>query len=400
MTEHLRTNPETPSALEQAQRFADWFAEYVYGMHDRLPDELPPIVEERLFTCFGTAPDVRQLDSIRDHFIGLEYDNQLAMSLYFSGYPDNSLEALVDDMPAFHAFLSATFPPYPKVSAASATRNPPTIRSTEQSRKTPDLIPVGIRIGGIALESVDELTLAGILNQAVEREMPWQAKALCAQTDPEAFFPEKGGSTREAKKVCLSCEVRDKCLHYALDNDERFGIWGGLSERERRKYKKNGGVMAEPRPTIEPLLKRPRRIEQFLGMVSASQDEADMLFDRPEQFARLVYSLLDKIYPEADDDFDQYADRRARLLDYFVLDKKERDVQVVWDELGKDLDDLSYEIAHDKKEYEVDRFDQSPSYAMNCLALWQGQDELGVSRVIHRKPRWMHEDMREDATTG
>ncbi len=66
----------------------------------------------------------------------------------------------------------------------------------------------------------------------------WQERALCAQTDPEAFFPEKGGSTREAKKVCLSCDVRGDCLEYALSNDERFGIWGGLSERERRKLKK------------------------------------------------------------------------------------------------------------------------------------------------------------------
>ena len=66
----------------------------------------------------------------------------------------------------------------------------------------------------------------------------WQEHALCAQTDPEAFFPEKGGSTREAKKVCLSCDVRDSCLQYALDHDERFGIWGGLSERERRRLKR------------------------------------------------------------------------------------------------------------------------------------------------------------------
>ena len=69
-------------------------------------------------------------------------------------------------------------------------------------------------------------------------ELAWQERALCAQTDPEAFFPEKGGSTREAKKVCLSCEVRVECLEYALTQDERFGIWGGLSERERRRLKK------------------------------------------------------------------------------------------------------------------------------------------------------------------
>jgi WhiB family transcriptional regulator, redox-sensing transcriptional regulator len=66
----------------------------------------------------------------------------------------------------------------------------------------------------------------------------WQERALCAQTDPEAFFPEKGGSTREAKRICMGCEVRDACLEYALAHDERFGIWGGLSERERRRLKR------------------------------------------------------------------------------------------------------------------------------------------------------------------
>jgi WhiB family redox-sensing transcriptional regulator len=66
----------------------------------------------------------------------------------------------------------------------------------------------------------------------------WQDLALCAETDPEAFFPEKGGSTREAKKVCGGCEVRKDCLEYALASDQRFGIWGGLSERERRKLKR------------------------------------------------------------------------------------------------------------------------------------------------------------------
>lgn len=73
---------------------------------------------------------------------------------------------------------------------------------------------------------------------ALEGPLAWQQKALCAQTDPEAFFPEKGGSTREAKAVCMSCEVQAQCLSYALSNDERFGIWGGLSERERRRLRR------------------------------------------------------------------------------------------------------------------------------------------------------------------
>ncbi|WP_253953964.1 WhiB family transcriptional regulator [Schaalia sp. 19OD2882] len=69
--------------------------------------------------------------------------------------------------------------------------------------------------------------------------LAWQQLALCAQTDPEAFFPEKGGSTREAKAVCHACDVREQCLEYALANDERFGIWGGLSERERRRLRRS-----------------------------------------------------------------------------------------------------------------------------------------------------------------
>jgi WhiB family transcriptional regulator, redox-sensing transcriptional regulator len=72
-------------------------------------------------------------------------------------------------------------------------------------------------------------------------EQEWQERALCAQTDPEAFFPEKGGSTREAKRICSGCEVRAECLEYALAHDERFGIWGGLSERERRRLRRTAG---------------------------------------------------------------------------------------------------------------------------------------------------------------
>ena len=81
--------------------------------------------------------------------------------------------------------------------------------------------------------------IAGLLGIGLEADaQSWQERALCAETDPEAFFPEKGGSTREAKKICTGCEVKAECLEYALANDERFGIWGGLSERERRRLRR------------------------------------------------------------------------------------------------------------------------------------------------------------------
>ena len=65
----------------------------------------------------------------------------------------------------------------------------------------------GAAAGGMTLDE---------LFGAVEQE--WQDQALCAQTDPEAFFPEKGGSTREAKRICKACAVRDECLEYALEH--------------------------------------------------------------------------------------------------------------------------------------------------------------------------------------
>lgn len=79
-----------------------------------------------------------------------------------------------------------------------------------------------------------------VMTPADLAELEWQDKALCAEVDPEIFFPEKGGSTRAAKRVCRSCEVRAECLEYALDNPDagRYGIWGGFSERERRIFRK------------------------------------------------------------------------------------------------------------------------------------------------------------------
>ena len=64
----------------------------------------------------------------------------------------------------------------------------------------------------------------------------WRDLALCAETDPEAFFPEKGGSTRAAKRVCFACEVRAACLDDALARGERHGVWGGLSYKQRRRH--------------------------------------------------------------------------------------------------------------------------------------------------------------------
>jgi WhiB family redox-sensing transcriptional regulator len=78
-------------------------------------------------------------------------------------------------------------------------------------------------------------------------QQDWQERALCAQTDPEAFFPEKGGSTREAKRICSGCEVRAECLEYALAFDQ---TWCGLTRSAPRfRYRSPGDVTVCALPT-------------------------------------------------------------------------------------------------------------------------------------------------------
>lgn len=77
---------------------------------------------------------------------------------------------------------------------------------------------------------------SGMLPLVGDRQ--WQDQANCLGVDPDLFFPERGASTREAKEVCRGCVVKQDCLEFALANGEKFGIWGGLSERERRKLRR------------------------------------------------------------------------------------------------------------------------------------------------------------------
>jgi WhiB family redox-sensing transcriptional regulator len=75
----------------------------------------------------------------------------------------------------------------------------------------------------------------------------WRDEGLCREVDPELFFPEKGeGNDGSAKRICRQCEVSAQCLGYALANCERYGIWGGLTERERRRLKRGRSLTANP----------------------------------------------------------------------------------------------------------------------------------------------------------
>lgn len=71
-----------------------------------------------------------------------------------------------------------------------------------------------------------------------EDQPPWMLDGNCIGTDPDMFFPTRGESTNDAKQCCVGCRVRTECLDYAMVNKLGFGVWGGLSERERKRLRR------------------------------------------------------------------------------------------------------------------------------------------------------------------
>jgi WhiB family redox-sensing transcriptional regulator len=92
--------------------------------------------------------------------------------------------------------------------------------------------------------TVTPVSAPGSADRHADGDRTWQDEANCLGVDPDLFFPERGASTREAKEVCRGCVVRLDCLEYALTNGEKFGIWGGLSERERRRLRRQRALSA------------------------------------------------------------------------------------------------------------------------------------------------------------
>lgn len=283
-------------ALDAAHEMEDWFEDFAFGFSDEI-GKLPEVTRGRLTRQFGNGDIASQLTKLRDILFVADEELQPALALYICGYPDEAIDVLSDQgTEGIELFLEKTKQPFrlpsewlqPIVLSVESPR--PIVRSVQDPRT---MVPeVNLRVSQTQGKDVEtsaspshqttsqstaaqvaptpppEKTVSGHKHPAEfntkgvqnvrkfldadpgvvygdpesydvdENPLAWQERALCAQTDPEAFFPEKGGSTREAKKVCLSCDVSSECLDYALKNDERFGIWGGLSERERRKLKR------------------------------------------------------------------------------------------------------------------------------------------------------------------
>ncbi len=75
-------------------------------------------------------------------------------------------------------------------------------------------------------------------------ETTWMAKGNCADRDPKIFFPSDGIGVARAKSICSTCPVQAACLEHALTHRIDHGVWGGCSERQRRKIRKQRKIDA------------------------------------------------------------------------------------------------------------------------------------------------------------
>jgi WhiB family transcriptional regulator, redox-sensing transcriptional regulator len=86
--------------------------------------------------------------------------------------------------------------------------------------------------------TVPALRLVDTPTPGPDPDAGWQVHAACAGMNGDLFFPGQGESVKEAKAVCVTCPVINECLDYAMTGREKFGIWGGTTERERRSMRR------------------------------------------------------------------------------------------------------------------------------------------------------------------
>jgi WhiB family redox-sensing transcriptional regulator len=124
------------------------------------------------------------------------------------------------------------------IAAEIAFPNPHTGGSSYRTKR-PVMVPRRTVVIRPALFTIDEARI--IVGQTTSVRGAWRLSALCRDVDPTLFFPPPGESQKQVKAICAQCPVQAECLLHALNNREYWGVWGGLSERERRTLRRRRG---------------------------------------------------------------------------------------------------------------------------------------------------------------
>ena len=111
------------------------------------------------------------------------------------------------------------------------------------------------------------------ISQWFPERAAWMAEGECNGLDPALFYPDQGGDAATPKRICSTCPVRVQCLEYALLTNERHGIWGGVSERERRRMRaerfgpRTGGI-----PVDEDRRRQVKSMAEFLPATEIARE--------------------------------------------------------------------------------------------------------------------------------
>jgi WhiB family redox-sensing transcriptional regulator len=236
---NLDRQSETEQAyttLDEAVMMTVWFPDYLFGVQEK-PGQLPSLTVKRLRRQFGESGD-EGLRLMCDEIPMFSSEIQPDVAAYICGFPEEDLELMLQqDLKTIISLIDERFPPVvPRQLTGNKT---PVATPTRKVQGEP--MPLDTQPNRQSDKGEIRLSLGASSSEI----LAWQDDAICAQTDPEAFFPEKGGSAIEAKKICFSCASQFECLVYALKNEEHFGIWGGHSERERRNTLKAAKKIGE-----------------------------------------------------------------------------------------------------------------------------------------------------------
>ena len=90
------------------------------------------------------------------------------------------------------------------------------------------------------MNAMDDTMELNLFAAPVLEERPWAVFAACRDAEPDLFFPGSKEEERAALALCRICTVRDECLDHALEARERFGVWGGMTEKHRRRLIRRG----------------------------------------------------------------------------------------------------------------------------------------------------------------
>ncbi len=207
MTVTLERLIDQPTVIEQAQDMTVWFHTYLASSSHHELGVISELSQVRLIELAGeeagTGSLFRRLTVV---FNRLNDEQRHNFGLYFCGYPDKALDALaIGDWREMVQVASRYFHLVPE-------------RPVRRERPS-DEATIVRQLGGIGMTEV------------------WYDDARCREIGGDDFFPEKGGSTKPIKKICGTCDVREQCLQFALDNNIIDGVWGGLSASERQREK-------------------------------------------------------------------------------------------------------------------------------------------------------------------